>query len=129
MNQTPKANLSAVALVFLTVFLTVYGQLIIKWRVRWAGSLPADFPGKVWFLTRLLISPWVISGMIAAFLAGVSWLAAMTKLDLSYAYPFMSLALVCVVIFSILLFDEAVTRATILGVLLIVIGIVVTSRG
>jgi multidrug transporter EmrE-like cation transporter len=129
MNQTPKANLSAVALVFLTVFLTVYGQLIIKWRVRWAGSLPADFPGKVWFLTRLLISPWVISGMIAAFLAGVSWLAAMTKLDLSYAYPFMSLALVCVVIFSILLFDEAVTRAKILGVLLIVIGIVVTSRG
>ena len=111
------------------MLLTVYGQVIIKWRVRRAGSLPFDFSSKVFFLTRLLIDPWVISGMLVAFLAGVSWLTAMTKFELSYAYPFMSLAFVLVLILSAILFHEAVTLPKVLGLLLIGMGIIVASRG
>ena len=94
-----------------------------------AGFLPADFSQKVIFLTRLLLDPWVISGMMAAFLAGIFWLAALTKLELSYAYPFMSVAFVLVLIFSALLFHETVTAPKVLGMLLIIVGIIVTSRG
>ena len=57
------------------------------------------------------------------------WLAAMTKFELSYAYPFMSLAFVLVLVLSALLFHEALTTAKILGVLLIIAGIIVGSRG
>ena|SRR5438477_7419346 len=127
-NESQKVDFS-IGLVFLTVLLTVYGQVIIKWRVRRAGSLPFDFSSKVFFLTRLLIDPWVISGMLVAFLAGVSWLTAMTKFELSYAYPFMSLAFVLVLILSAILFHEAVTLPKVLGLLLIGMGIIVASRG
>jgi len=127
MREISKAN--ALGLVILTVLFTAYGQVIAKWRVRQAGFLPADFSQKLIFLTRLLLDPWVISGMMAAFLAGILWLSALTKLDLSYAYPFMSLAFVLVLILSAVLFHETLTVPKVLGVGLIMAGIIVASRG
>jgi len=48
---------------------------------------------------------------------------------LSYAYPFMSLAFVFVLILSAILFHEALTVPKVLGVGLVVAGIIVASRG
>ena len=115
--------------VFLTIFLTVYGQIAIKWQVTAAGAFPADPEGKLLFLARLLLNPWVISALAAALLAAVSWMAAMTKLDLSHAYPFMSLAFVLVLILSALVFHEPVTLPKIAGLALISAGIIVGSQG
>jgi len=56
-------------------------------------------------------------------------MAAMTKLELSYAYPFMSLAFVLVLFLSAILFHEAVTVPKVLGLLLIIAGLIVASRG
>jgi len=74
--------------ILLTIIFTVYGQLVVKWQVSLAGSLPSSGWEKVLFLGKLLINPWVISAMAAALLAGMAWMAAMTKLNFSYAYPF-----------------------------------------
>lgn len=115
--------------VFLTIFLTVYGQIAIKWQVTAAGAFPADPEGKLLFLAKLLLNPWVISALAAALLAAVSWMAAMTKLDLSHAYPFMSLAFILVLVLSALVFHEPVTLPKIAGLTLICAGIVVGSQG
>ena len=117
------------ALVFCTIVLTSYAQLIVKWRVRLAGALPVEFTKKAFFLTGLLFDPFVLTGLLAALLAGVSWMAAMTKLELSFAYPFISLSFVLVFVFSALLFHESITAAKVLGMLLIVAGIIVIGRG
>ena len=52
----------------------------------------------------------------------------MTKFELSYAYPFMSLAFVMVLILSALLFHESVTITKILGLMFVVAGIIIASR-
>lgn len=111
-----------------TIMLTVYGQLVLKWQVARAGSLPAETTDKVGFLLRLVLNPWVISGLAAAFLAFLCWAMALSKFQLSYAYPFMSLAFALVLFFSALLFREQVTVPKLLGMLLIVVGITVGSR-
>ena len=117
------------AFVLGTIFFTVYGQLIVKWQVSKAGAMPALLSQKAWFMVGLLLNPWVISGMAAGFAALVCWLAAMTKFELSYAYPFMSLAFVLVLILSAIFFNEAITAPKAVGVLLVMIGIAVASRG
>ena len=116
-------------LISCTAVLTAFSQLIVKWRVSRAGSLPVALTNKALFLTGLFLDPWIIIAILSAFLAGIAWMAALTKLELSYAYPFMSLAFVLVLIFTAILFHEAVTAPKVLGILLIVIGIIVTSRG
>ena len=115
--------------IFLTIAFTVYGQIVLKWQVIGAGAFPQTFSEKMFFLARLLLNPWVMSGFFAAFLAALSWMAAMTKLDLSHAYPFMSLNFVLVIILSSLLFQETITPLKIMGLGLIILGIVVGSRG
>ncbi len=113
----------------LTVLLTVYGQLVLKWQVLGAGSIPPDGAEKLIFLLRMLLNPWILSGFLAAFLASLAWMAAMTKFELSYAYPFMSLSFVLVMILSALLFGESVTAPKVVGLSLIVVGIIVGSQG
>lgn len=115
--------------IFLTIVFTVYGQLAIKWQVLKAGALPEAFPDKVNFLFQLLLNPWIISALVAAFLASICWMAAMTKLQLSHAYPFMSLAFVLVLMASGLFFQEAITPLKIAGITLIILGIIVGSQG
>jgi multidrug transporter EmrE-like cation transporter len=115
--------------VLATVLLTVYGQIVIKWQVMQAGALPADFADKFVFLARLLLNPWIVSAFAAAFLAALCWMAAMTRLQLSHAYPFVGLTFVLVLMASGLFFNEPVTPLKIAGVALIVLGIVVGSQG
>jgi multidrug transporter EmrE-like cation transporter len=112
-----------------TILLTVYGQLAIKWQVLEAGLFPETNKEKIWFLLNLLINPWVISAFLAALLASVTWMAAMTKLQLSHAYPFMSLAFVLVMLFSALLFNEPITAPKLAGLLLVILGLAIGSQG
>jgi|SRR5450759_820870 multidrug transporter EmrE-like cation transporter len=115
--------------VIVTVLLTVYGQITIKWQVLEAGPFPADPGEKAWFLARLLLNPWVISALAAGLLASVSWMAAMTRLELSHAYPFMSLAFVLVMICSAWFFSEPITVLKVAGIVLVVLGILVGNQG
>jgi multidrug transporter EmrE-like cation transporter len=111
-----------------TILFTVYGQLIVKWQASKAGELPPDLLGKMFFLAKLVFNPWILSGLAAAFFALLCWLAAMTKFELSYAYPFMSLAFVIVLILSAVLFHESFSTPKVLGVGLVVTGLIIASQ-
>ena len=52
----------------LTLLFTVYGQLVLKWQMGGAGTLPPGGPDKLVFLLRQFLNPWVVSGFVAAFL-------------------------------------------------------------
>jgi drug/metabolite transporter (DMT)-like permease len=113
----------------LCILFTVYGQLIIKWRMLTFGKLPDDLPAKILVLVRNLFDPWIFSGLFAAGVAAVSWMAAMTVLPITKAYPFMSLAFIFVLIFGSKLFGEPVTWPKIAGLVLVVAGLLVGVRG
>ncbi len=114
--------------IFGTIVFTVYGQLILKWRIAQYGALPEGHSEKFYYLLKLFLDPFLLSGLGSAFVASLFWIAAMTKFDVSYAYPFMSLAFVLVLMLSALFFKEPVTASKLVGMLFIVAGIVITSR-
>lgn len=117
------------AYIFVTISLTVYGQLIIKWRVTQLGAPPLEFKNKIIFMLGLVFDPAIFSGFAAAFLASLTWMIAMTKFDLNHAYPFMSLNFVVVLMLSGWLLSEPITLQKSVGVGLIVLGTVVAARG
>ena len=114
--------------ILLTLALTVYGQLILKWRIDLLGTFPAQLKSQLLYLGKALLDPYIISSFAAAFLASLTWMAALTKFRLSYAYPFMSLSFLFVLLFSYLLFKEPLTISKLAGVILIIIGLYFTSR-
>jgi drug/metabolite transporter (DMT)-like permease len=112
-----------------TLAFTVYGQLVLKWQIGGAGPMPDSGADKLMFLFRQFLNPWIISGFASAFLASLAWMAAMTRFDLNYAYPFMSLAFVIVMLFSVFFLGEAITLPRLLGTLLVMAGLIVIARG
>ncbi len=115
-------------LIATTIFFTVYGQLVLKWQMGGVGPLPAGHLAKLIFLLQQFLNPWILSGFISAFLASLAWMAAMTRFELSYAYPFMSLAVVIVMILGVVFFGETVNLPKVLGTLLVMFGLVLISR-
>ncbi|OYQ33318.1 hypothetical protein CHU92_13075 [Flavobacterium cyanobacteriorum] len=109
-----------------TLVFTVYGQIILKWRLNQLGALPAGFQDKAMFLCKALFDPYIISGFISAFTASVFWMAAMTTLEITRAYPFMSLAPALVFVIGVCFLGEAFTIGKIAGLILILLGIIVT---
>lgn len=115
--------------IFGTIVFTVYGQLILKYRIVRFGPMPQETWEKLRFLIGLLFDPLIFSGFLAAFLASLSWMAAMTKFDLSHAYPFMSLNFVIVLFLSAWLLSEPMTLSKVIGIAFIVAGTIVAARG
>lgn len=112
----------------LTIAFTVYGQLIIKWQVSRAGAMPVDPNGKLGFMMGLLLNPWILSGLAAAFLASFCWMAALTKFPLNVAYPFTALTFVAVLLASGWLFYEPITLSKWVGMGFLVLGVVISSQ-
>lgn len=112
----------------MTVLLTVYGQLVLKWQVGLAGPLPSESSQQIGFILRLLLNPWVLSGLGAAFAASLFWMGAMSKFDISKAYPFMAANFVLVGIAAVWLFGETMTTPKLVGIALVTAGLIVMSK-
>ena len=121
-------RIAAHSFIFLTILLGLYGQIVLKWQVNLAGPPPTDWPMRAAYVWRLLLNPWVLSSLLAAFLGMLSWMLALSKTELSYAYPFTSLSFVLILFASAIAFDEPLTATKIAGMALIVAGIFVGSR-
>ncbi len=111
-----------------TLLFTVYGQLILKSQIGKYGDLPIGLIDKLCFLIKLLLNPLILSGFAAAFLASFCWMAAMTKFELSYAYPYMGLAFILVMLFSIVFLGEPVSVTKVIGTGLVVLGLIILTR-
>jgi multidrug transporter EmrE-like cation transporter len=101
----------------------------MRWRVHEAGALPGTLEGKCYFVGRLLMQPWCISAILATFLGGITWMLAMTKFEISYAYPWISLGFVLVMFFGFLLFGESFSVAKLIGTCFVVVGLIILARG
>jgi multidrug transporter EmrE-like cation transporter len=114
-------------LLFAVLAFTVYGQLVIKARALAHASDFATASSKLPYLVAMLTDIRVLSGFAAAFVAGLCWMVAIERLELSFAYPFMALSFVLVPIFSASLFGESLPPLQLLGLALIVAGVSVSA--
>lgn len=69
--------------------------------------------------------------VVGLFLYGIStiiWIMALKKLELSYAYPLLSISYIFILIASYFFFNEPISWLRIAGVLFIMIGISLVAR-
>lgn len=116
-------------MVAMTIILTSYGQLVIKWQ---AGIFKPSAEGVLSRLPnvlQLLLQPWVISAFVAAFAASLCWMLAVSRLELSKAYPFMALNFLLVCLVAVPLFGESFTIAKGVGLAVVILGLIILSQG
>ena len=113
----------------LTILFTVYSQLVMRWQVTRLGPAPDAPLAKLMFVLPLFLNPWVISALAATFLAGLAWMMAMTRFELSYAFPFVSVTYVLIMLSAFVLFGESASVGKVAGTLIVIAGLAVLARG
>ena len=76
----------------------------------------------------LVSNPWYVLSLVCLGLQAVTWQLALRQYALSFAYFFLSLVYVNILILSRLVFHEDISMANLLGSGLIVAGVVLLTR-
>lgn len=118
--------MSPYILLAINIVLGVAGQFLIKFGVNKVGGL--EELGLVKFLMQSFLSPFIFSGLAVYGFSAVLWVILLSKLDLSIAYPALSVGYVLILLISALFLREQVSLLRFAGVLLIMAGIVVVFR-
>jgi multidrug transporter EmrE-like cation transporter len=113
-------------LLLLSVVSASFGQVLFKKGVLITGevNLKSSFLGE---LLKLLLNPIIFSGLILYVVSTVLWLIALSKTTLNFAYPFTALTFGLVIISSRVIFMENIMALRYFGILLIIIGMFVSS--
>lgn len=118
--------MKGVPLILTAVLMGAAGQVIMKKGMLIYGEVSA---GAVWRqLVPILRVPFVSLGLLCYALSAVLWIAVVSKVDLSLAYPMVSVAYVAVFVASWFLFGEKISGVRVAGLVLIVAGVLVISR-
>lgn len=113
----------ALIFVFISVLLVNIGQLALKNGLNQIGGI--DFSlGLIGMFLNAFSNLFVLFGFILLILSSITWLLALSKTQLSYAFPLLGFGYVLVVLLSWLLLGESLSLLRILGLALIVVGVV-----
>ncbi len=113
------------AFLLLYIALTTASQLIMRWQVSAAAPAAAN---RVSFIVSMLLTPWVWAAILATFLAGLAWMLALTRFELTYAFPFTGVTFALILLAGAFLFGEHVGPGRIAGTLLVLLGLIVIVR-
>lgn len=118
--------MNPIVLIFINVALGVIGQFFIKKGMNLIGDTVAGSTFAFFF--KAFTSPFVLGGLTLYGVSLLIWLVVLSKVNLSLAYPLISISYVLVLFVSWLFLNEAVPAMRWVGVGLIMAGVFFISR-
>ncbi|MEW6202080.1 MAG: EamA family transporter [bacterium] len=126
--MTAKSTRAYKILLIIGILIGTCAQLLMKKGVESIGGVHlADSPLIV-EITKIFTNPYVIIGLFVIAVSSIIWLHVLSHLDLSFAYPFVSISYIIILFFGWLVFHESVTPLRIAGVALIGSGVILISK-
>lgn len=115
--------MSKLLMIFLSVFISSLGQIILKFgAIRFESIYNSKNTLLKMFNTPTLI------GLSLYGLSAFLWMIVLRKADLSYAYPMVSFGYILIYVASYFLFNESINLTRIIGLAVIIIGIIILSK-
>ena len=120
-------KLSDLSVILVGVFLNAAAQLLLK-----AGATAAG-PIQSWATLRgvaaaLATHPAILGGLACYVVSVVVWIVALSRVDVSVAYPLLSIGYVVNALLAMWLFGEAVSPQRWLGIAVILVGVTLVAR-
>lgn len=118
-------------LILISVCLSAFSQVVLRFgmtRPDIADALTGQ-GGWLNIFTTIARSPYVIGGLGAYGAGAILWLFVLSRIPVSFAYPFVSLGIVLTTLIGATVLGERVSLVSGLGILLIVGGISLVAFG
>ncbi len=110
------------------ICLSVTGELLLKYGMNRFGVLDLNPATLIPTLFRVFTQVPILLGFIFVFGASIFWLAVISRVPLSFAYPMLALGYVVTALMSRILFQETISPTRWAGIAVIGIGVVLISR-
>ncbi|MBC8130517.1 MAG: transporter [Rhizobiaceae bacterium] len=115
--------------ILFTVLTNAAAQVMLKYGMLQLGALSFAGVNPILKILQIVFSPFVFLGLCTFVVSMASHLFVLSKVELSYAFPFLSLAYVVVAVAAWLLFAEDLNAYRIGGIALICVGTVFIAQG
>lgn len=117
--------MNAIVIILIGVVFAAFGQVFWKLGMNQVGQLTALNSTAI---STVLLNSYVFLGFVFYGLSTIFWLIALSKKDLSFVYPFISLTYILVLVLSNFMLKESIGLNKIAGTLVIIIGLIIISR-
>jgi drug/metabolite transporter (DMT)-like permease len=114
--------------ILFTVMTNAAAQLMLKHGMTTLGPLAFSADTMVQRVFQIVFHPWVFLGLATFVVSMASHLYVLSKVELSFAYPFLSLAYVAVAVFAYFIFKEDLNAWRIAGIAFICVGTVLIAQ-
>lgn len=120
-------------LILFTVLSNAAAQLMLKQGMLAFGPIttgdePMTVVSIITLIFKVALHPWVFFGLCAFVISMMSHLYVLSKVELSFVYPFLSIAFIAVAVGSWMFFGEEINAWRMLGFAFICVGTVLVAQ-
>ncbi len=118
-----------IPLIMVGVLLNAAAQLLLKAGMNRIGHFEFSAANLVPIGWKVATNPPIVAGLTCYVFSVVVWLLALSRVDVSYAYPMLSAGYIVNAIAAWYLFGEVLSPMKLAGIFVIILGVFLISRG
>lgn len=122
-------NAISFTLILCGVLLNASAQLLLKAGVNAAGNLHFNFSEWSQIVLKIITQWPILAGLMCYAISVIFWIAALSRVDVSVAYPMLSLGYVVNAIAAYFFLGESLSVTQVLGMSIILLGVFILARG
>lgn len=115
-----------IILILLSVLLNCAAQLLIRKGMLVEGEV--GMQNMLSHIGSMITNLWLWGAMLCYALSILLWMSVLSKVEVSYAYPFLSVGYVVSAVAGYALFNENLSPVRIAGIIVICVGVILISR-
>ena len=106
-------------LILTSIIMGAVGQILLKVGANKLGSINTSIGG----LLSIFRNSYILIGLVLFGTSFLLWVKVLTKNELSYVYPMVSISYIIIILASKFLFNEPFTLNKMIGVIAIIAGV------
>ena len=115
-----------ILMILASVLLNCAAQLFIRQGMLLVGE--TGISNMISQLSQMILNLWLWAAMVCYAVSILLWMAVLSKVEVSFAYPFLSVGYVVAAIVGYMVFNESLSSTRIIGIIVICLGVYLISR-
>jgi multidrug transporter EmrE-like cation transporter len=117
-----------IPLILLGVLLNAAAQLVLKQGMRQIGFFEFKLENFCRIFSSVALNPYILLGLVFYVISVGVWLLVLSRVEVSFAYPLLSVGYIVTAFSSYLFFNESVTPTRWLGIAIICLGVYFVTK-
>jgi multidrug transporter EmrE-like cation transporter len=117
-----------IPLILVGVLLNAFAQLLLKKGMLSIGYFEIQCQSLLPMVRKVATNFYILLGLGSYVVSVAIWLVVLARVEVSYAYPFLSVGYVFVTLMGYYIFQENVSWMRVIGIAVVIVGVILLSR-